>query len=227
MTEEKPAAWERQPYETPAAWAYFRIYLEQDPPRSINAAYRAFKARKGHETARAKQAPGSWRAIANGKRQNGEEIPGAMTWEQRAAAWEDHLDNLDRQKWAARRRELKEKEWEAGSALLAKAEQMLLFPVMAQKTEDETGTTIILPADWKLRDIPAVVLAASRISRLAAEMSTDNVSVDWREEARKEGISNPDAIYRKLVEHFENELEGSDDERSLPGSQEEPGEVQE
>ena len=214
--------WERQPYDTPASWVYFQIYLELDPPRSINEAYRIYRARKGKKTARNQGAPGHWRELAAGKDWNGQPIDGALTWADRAAAWEDHLAALERQKWVKRRLELKEKEWDVGEKLLERAQEMLLFPVAATMTEDEK--TIIMPAKWTMRDIPAVAAAASKIARLAADMATENVSIDWREEARKAGIEDPDAIYRRLVEHFQAALAGADDAGSLEGSPTEPGE---
>jgi hypothetical protein len=227
MSDEERPVWERQAYETPSMWAYFRLYLDQDSPRSINAAYRTFvRIKRGEERARQiKNAPGSWRSIAAGKTRSGQAIDGAFTWQERAAAYEDYLADQERRKWAARRQELKEREWETASKLLEKAEQMLLFPVMVQEVEGEN--TLIFPAKWSMRDIPTIVQAGSKIARLAADMSTENLAIDWREEARREGIENPDELFRKLVSRIESELEGSNDERSLPGSESEPGEDQE
>jgi hypothetical protein len=222
MTHEDLNPYERQPYDTPAAWAYFQLYLEQDPPRSINEAYRVWLARKGRKLARKIGAPGSWRNLSTGKAPSGNPLPGALTWAERAAAWDDHLAALERNKWVERRLALKEKEWDIGEKLLEKAEQMLMFPMAITASED--GQTVIMPTKWTMRDIPAVAQAASKIARLAADMATENLSVDWREEARKAGVTDPDAIYRKLVEQFRAILAGEDDAGSLEGGPTDPGE---
>lgn len=220
--DENPRPWERQPYDTQATWQYFQLYLEQDPPRSLLAAYRKWRSRGGSSEARpTKQVPGGWRNVAAGKTSRGKPLPGAMSFEQRAAAWDDHLADIERQKWAERRLQLKEKEWELGQKLLDKAQQMLMFPVVAQESAD--GKSIILPAGWKFRDIPAVLAQASKLARLAAEMSTENISIDWREEARKAGI-DPDAIFRQLVSRFEEQLGRQDAAGSLGNGSQEPGE---
>jgi hypothetical protein len=215
-----PKPWERQPYETPAMFGYFLFYLEQDSPRSLITAFRSWRAKRGTNGALAKRPPGSWRNIAAGKTRQGQPIEGAMTWEERALAWDDNLIDLERQKWVERRLELKEKEWEVSQKLLEKAEQMLMFPVMETRSAD--GVTVIYPAGWQFRDVPAVAQAASKLARLAAEMATENIAVDWREEARKAGISNPDAIFRETVHKFEREMAGGNDEGGLPDSPAEP-----
>lgn len=212
---EKPAPWERQPYESAADFRLFQLYLEQDPPRSVNAAYRKYKQR-GRKEAQVKHAPGSWRNLANGKTRHSAEIPGSLTWAARTLAWDDYLADLERSKWVKRRLELKEKEWDVGSRLMEKAEQMLMFPVI--RTESENGYTLIMPAGWKLSDIPNVANAASKLARLAANMATENIDIDWRVEAAKEGVVNPDAIFRQLVEQFKARLDGSDAAGSVAGS---------
>lgn len=219
MGEEGPKPWERQPYDTQTSWAYFQLYLEQDAPRSINEAYRLHRARRGLKVARNQGAPGSWRNLGAGKNVRGVALPGAISWERRAAAWDDHVAELDRRKWVERRLQLREKEWDLGQKLIEKAQQMLMFPVMAQESAD--GKTLILPADWKLRDVPAVVAAASKLARLSAEMSTENLNVDWRDEARKAGVSDPDELFRELVDRLEKRLAGEDAGGGLGDGQEE------
>jgi hypothetical protein len=203
MTEPRQP-WERQPYESQADFAIFQLYLEQDAPRSVNEAYRKWLSQKGDVKARL--APGSWRNLANGKKRNGgAEIPGAMTWTARALAWDDHVADLERQKWIKRRLEIKEQEWEVGSKLLQRGREMLQFPIVTAESQD--GRTIIMPAGWKLKDIPQVVSTGSKLSRLAADMVTDSIELDWREEARKDGI-DPDAIFNKLVDELAARMEG-------------------
>lgn len=226
MTDETPRPWERQPYDTQASWVYFQLYQEQDPPRSVLVAYRKWRRREGvNEAAPPKKLPGSWSNLSAGKTRRGDPIPGAMTWEQRALAWDDHLAALERQKWAERRLALKEKEWDISHKLLEKAEQMLMFPVVAQESAD--GRAIIMPAGWRFRDVSAIADAASKLARLAADMKTAQIEIDWREEARKAGILDPDELFRQVVRHFEERLDGADAEGSLEDGLPEPGEIEE
>jgi hypothetical protein len=116
--------------------------------------------------------------------------------------------------------QLREKEWDLGQKLIEKAQQMLMFPVVAQESAD--GQTLILPAGWKFRDVPTVIQTGSRISRLAAEMSTENINVDWREEARKAGVGNPDELFREVVARLEERLAGEDAPGGLGDGETEP-----
>jgi len=222
------ALYERQRWDTPVSWALFQIYLAQDPPRSLLRAYNAYREAR----IRAKQGPdvkvepkprvpGSFRYLAAGKRRDGTPIDGAVPFTLRVQAYEDYLANLERDKWTGRRLELREKEWNISSRILAKTEDMLLFPVMIQETVlNEDGTTqVIMPAGWSFKDIPGMLQTASKIARLAAELHTSQVKLDWRAEAEKEGI-NPDEIYRDLVKRFTDSMDGASATGGLPGGQE-------
>lgn len=190
-----PFAWERQPYETPGMWAMFQFYIEQDPPRSVFAAYKAWRLKRGKNEA-VKQTPGTWNNICQGKKGHGDVIPGAMTWLERGLALDDYIADQERQKWIERRQKLKEREWDVGTKLLEKGEQMLMFPVIAQQSAD--GVSVIMPADWRFKDVPTILAQGSKLARLAADMSTENITLDWREAAKKEGI-DVDAIFREVV----------------------------
>ena len=78
-----PRPWERQSWESSAAFrAFYEFYLPQDPPRSIDEAYRLSRARKGIIEDSRKRAPGTWRRWSQG---NG------LSWIDRASAWDKHL----------------------------------------------------------------------------------------------------------------------------------------
>jgi hypothetical protein len=213
--------WERQPWESPRSFAIFQLYLNQESPRSLARAYREFKARKGlKEGAKIKSAPGSWRNIAQGKKGSGVPIEGAVDFKTRALAFEDHIASLERQKWIERRQSLSEREWKIANDLLEKAELMLAFPVVAQASED--GKNIIMPAGWKLRDIIPVAQTGSHLARLSAGMETENINLNWREEARKLGY-DPDELFTQWTKIFTDALDKSNDNGSLedsPGSPE-------
>lgn len=97
MTEEiddlKP--WERQPWETATYFRRFHtFYLPQNPPRSVNEAFRLFKRHGRHEVAPNKTAPGSWRYMSRGMDKKGVKIPNALTWVERADIWDKHLADI-------------------------------------------------------------------------------------------------------------------------------------
>ncbi len=170
--------WERQPWDTSASFQAFRVYLEQEAPRSVVEAYRQ---KTGKEKAKVSQAPGGWNNWAGGKDYKGDPIPDALPWAKRAEAWDDHLAEQDILKWEQRRAEQREREWGTSNTLFDKAQQMLKFPVVETTTKD--GQTIVKPAKWTFRDAAAIADLASKLARLAAEMET---------EKRKTEHSGPD-----------------------------------
>ena len=208
--------YERQAWDTPTGWALFEIYLSQDPPRSLLRAYNAYREGKWRakggtgEYKPAKRVPGSVRNLAAGKNRDGTPRFGAVPFTTRAIHFEQYLVSIEREKWVRRRLELKEKEWQVSSKILAKAEDMLLFPVMIQETViDEDGTKqIIMPAGWSFKDIPGMLNTASKVARLAADMHTKQVRLDWRAEAEKMGI-DPDEFYRNLVNRLVSSMDGA------------------
>lgn len=90
--------WEKQPYDTSASFdAFHRYYLSQDPPRSVEKAYRLAYADKhglSPKEVQKKQASGTWKKWAWPKGK-----PEALTWQQRAQAFDDHLAALQREEW--------------------------------------------------------------------------------------------------------------------------------
>lgn len=172
--------WERQPWDTPASWEKFHTYyLAQAPPRSLNEAYRRYRTEQGQTQASpgAPEAPGSWRRWYRAQDGHGQPIPGAAPWNERAQAWDDHLAAQDRQRWDARRRDVRERDWDAGDALRDLAAQMLDQTPQFLKTTrrlvrgangepDREIITVALTADTLLRALKL----ASDLQRQAAEV---------------------------------------------------------
>lgn len=94
LQEDERMLWERQPWETAADFRSFKFYLEQEPPRSVDEAYRAWRRKKGIETASNVRAPNMWRQRAHIYDKHGVKIPNAYTWKQRAEARDDHLTSI-------------------------------------------------------------------------------------------------------------------------------------
>lgn len=92
--------WERLAHDTTASYARFRdYYLPQPAPRSLSAAYRTYYAER-HDLApddpslASKKASGQWQQYAraldrDGQRLTDERGEPALTWEERANAYDD------------------------------------------------------------------------------------------------------------------------------------------
>lgn len=170
MSTSPPAPWERQPRESPAAWAAFRTYRDLGAERSLDKAYQVRTGRQGS----AKRAPGRWDAWSR-----------RWGWVARAAAFDAHVDRLvqaqrerelagEEAGWQARRRAQREREWHLAEQLAARAEEMLAFPL--ERTRSSDGT-IVEPARWRLVDAARLCETAAKLARLAADMETGRIDL--------------------------------------------------
>lgn len=152
--------WDRQPSESARAFAAFCVYRDDGPGRSL----RGVVDKTGTKLAQIGVLSRRYR------------------WVSRVEAYDAHMARLEQaareqaleaeaQKWAQRRLEQREREWETAKTLQERAMQMLAHPMTRTKTED--GKSVIVPAGWWMRDIPAFVDLASKLARLASEMETD------------------------------------------------------
>jgi len=89
-------------------------------------------------------------------------------WPERAAAWDTHMRTREEDKWAAFLEKLREKERLISDKLLEKADQMLKYPLARVTRNEETGLTIVEPADWKLPDATRMAAEGSKLGRRAA-----------------------------------------------------------
>lgn len=77
--------WERQPEDTPKSWAAFCVYRDLGADRSITKAYQIDVSRKYPDRTRPEEANKRWKIWASG-----------FNWVARTAAYDAHLDALDR-----------------------------------------------------------------------------------------------------------------------------------
>ena len=168
--------WERQPGESPQAYAAWCVYRDSGPDRSINGAYRTAAGHQGG----AKKAPGQWKKWSV-----------IHDWPARAAVYDAHMAAVEQASreaalaeraalWAERQIEQREREWQAARALFDRAEQMLAFPLSVTETttaEDGKTVTVIAPAKWSFRDVATYFETAAKLARLAADMQTQTVGV--------------------------------------------------
>ncbi len=182
--------WEMQRWETAVAYDRFsRYFLVQDSPRSVVEAYRQYQRDKGateEQVGRIKSTPGFWARWAYARTSQDEPINGALTWAERARAFDTAQQRSfieeHNTKWRERRLKLSEKEWEAGEELMARGRRMLqglLFQKRVVETVDkETGVptteTIYEPTDWGERELIGMFKMGSELMRRGAGLTPNN-----------------------------------------------------
>jgi hypothetical protein len=150
--------WEIQPSESSTWYRRFCGYRNQIGKRNLTAVYReerqqiAIAAQENPESGRAcqrvasstrrpKNIPGSW-----------EDARLKWRWEERAAAWDKHLQNVDDQLWEERFKQYRENAWQNYELLTKKAEMMIRMPIEKQvvTSAHESGVRIITieATDW-------------------------------------------------------------------------------
>lgn len=209
MDESRP--WDQQPGENNLWFRRFQSYLRLGPRRSMLSAYTRDLEQRGINAKGKKHIPSSWRDSARRWR-----------WLERAQAWDAQVAEQESAEWDSKRRQLRDQEWEAAQSLIDKARQMLVFPLArTQRAEKDVDgrvitETIIIPAKWSMRDAAAMFDIASKLMRLAAELETGRLAVDWMQEARKAGL-DPDRLRDEFVEFFKRQLAKSQGTGQLGG----------
>lgn len=200
-SESEVASWDIQPGESALWYGRFWSWLT-DPKRSLRAVYNRERKLAGKRPT--KSTPGPWKEIVT-----------KWQWKERAADW-DAAERARRvAEWEAKSQQLRNREWEASEALLDKATQMLAFPLETTEIEERDAggqvihVTTITPARWVMRDIPAMLEAASKLGRLATGLATNRVEVlDWRAEALEAGL-DPDTVLDEVVKIIIERLSAS------------------
>lgn len=163
--------WQKQEWETDGAFrAFSRFYLVQEPPRSVSAAYREYRrdklARQGkspdqiRQSVAGKAASGTWRRWSMAQNTNYDRLPGSLTWQERAALYDDYQAALIREKLEARRHKARLKAAEIGEQLREKAREAL---------------DIIRSEDLNGHAIAQLAKVGVELERLAYGESTENV----------------------------------------------------
>ena len=94
--------WERQPWDTNASYTAFKdFYLPAEEPGRLINAYRAHRRQTGTKQV-PNRIPGNWSAWSRGRHPTtGEAITGAITWAERAAAFDAHVAQEELKQLAA------------------------------------------------------------------------------------------------------------------------------
>lgn len=168
--------WERQPGESAPAFEAFACYRDMGSTRST--------ANVGQEFGKSKRLMDRWCA--------------RWAWVARAEAWDADLDRREREaaiaaeqseiaKWVQVRAEHRNRMLMSGQQLLARADEMLKWPIATRTiTQGENGEQIVTltPARWSFGDVGRLVEVADKLIRLAAEMHTDSTRITLEEVRR-------------------------------------------
>lgn len=173
-------AWERQPGESERAYSAFKVWLEMEPTsREFVSAYRQFSGNPS-----AKQASGLFNSWV-----------GQWNWQARALEYDRWVFRqqkeaelaatiAERAKWAKRRAEVADEEWDLSQKLRTKAREMLNFPLATQtitnERQGEDGRTVlqeitIEPSGWRMRDVATYLAMADKLMRLATDQATERI----------------------------------------------------
>lgn len=156
----------------------------------------AGESTKAHVAAQIYFRAGATRSLASVAQQLSKSLPLIKRWSrnhhwvERAQAYDQHMAEVEQRaleeearaqaeqkaaEWIARLDELREKEWRAAQALIRRVETMLKFPIEAQEIKHAAGQqiTIVMPVKWRASDMAKLVLAASKLGRLATGAETD------------------------------------------------------
>lgn len=149
--------WEPQKGETRQAYEAFTCYRDLGSERSLEAV--------GRELEKSWKLCGRWSS--------------RWKWIDRAAAYDAHMAEIEqkaREKALTKKAEdWATKELEMAALLYDKAKSMLAFPLAKQVTKD--GQTVVMPADWRMRDAASIAEAGVKMERLARGESTDRITV--------------------------------------------------
>jgi len=165
--------WDRRDGETSRAYKCFSVFLNAGAERSVRAAFRQVTGKP-----QAIQVSGAWNAWVL-----------KFEWQDRAAAWDTHQQQLadddrrklaraDEKKWAERRRALREEEFEVSRELVAKGRQILLLPILEQRIEKSVVVgketiatlTIVQPVKGAMQAATKMIAHGSLLLRRSTQM---------------------------------------------------------
>ncbi len=166
---------DRQPGESAKAHAAAKLYFELGAQRSLEAV--------GQKLGKSGTLLSRWSS--------------RWQWVARAKAYDEHLELLDlvakqkateaaATKWAERRAEQREAEWQLSEQLIVKAREMLTWPLAQSIVEETTDdddqslkqTVIVKPVRWSMADVPRILETASKLARLSTEMETSRELIE-------------------------------------------------
>ena len=153
-TEELERIWERMPDEPDMWYIRFKEFLNTGPGRSFLHLANTERERKGKSALVAVSA--SWNYSAT-----------KWKWRERASAYDNYLVNKEAERLEEKTKELNDKSFKLIEQMIAKAEQMLTFPLQTVVHEDKdvdgklVAQTTIIPSRWVMRDAASILKTAT------------------------------------------------------------------
>lgn len=152
------------------AYCLYRDTLTDKGRRSLDVAYRKHMGRDEPTLV----ASGRWRDWST-----------RYHWRERVVSYDNYQARVEQtarekakvkvqEKWELRREEQREKEFSVARSLMEKAEAMLTHPLTRKRYEEDGKTIIVEPMKWNMSDAARLADIASKLARLASEMSTDH-----------------------------------------------------
>ena len=227
----KGEIWRRLPNESDDAWAAFLIYRDMQGG-SIDKAFREWRRRRDEAEGRPvdqelenRRADGRWFDWSRD-----------WQWDLRRRAYQAHMHDLQQQTteaavvevvqnvvqdWAARQEQQRQQMWEMGQELLAKAGDMLKFPlaVVQQTSQVQNGedgkqtviqTTIVNPARWGMRDAASVVKVAAELLQAATGYTPTETGAGGGADTAMVQTGPPPANQAALLAEMERVLRSAD-----------------
>jgi len=158
--------YDQQPGESTKNYTAFRCYLDAGPQRSVRMVSR--------KLAKCKALISRWSS--------------AWQWVSRVRAWEaddarrrqqaeEELALRDARKWAVRQQRVRDDEYDLGQAMLARAREMLAFPLTRKIVREEGRTIIIEPARWQASDVSRMADVAAELVRRSSGLATSRLEL--------------------------------------------------
>ncbi len=223
------ALWQRQQWENEQQHTAFQYYRDMPKPRSVDGAYRLYFAAKhglqaGDESVAKKRAVGGWQNWSRGRDWNGKPIPDALSWEERAAAYDAELDRQLEAQLAkdliVERRQLIRDEMADYKEQLAKWREVRARTQLHEQQrstrkkkgdEQATAEVEIIFVDLNIRDWfllsqwRKVISEQGRRVLGMPERISENKIHDWRSQAIAD-IRAGVVTYQALAEAFDEDL---------------------
>lgn len=199
------SVWERQPYDTELSYESFqKDYLALPKPRTYTDAYRRYCARLGKKAPEVDRETGKieivtffdrWtKGVDSGYRKPvGSRFEYALTWKQRAMAFDAHLERAAIERRQERALTVADTEWRMGEMLEKRLAQIM----------EDVPVTVTNPTEG---DIVKLADAISKLKRRSSGMPLETVVVEtWRHEATQQGL-DPEQLFEQVIEHLTRRL---------------------
>lgn len=173
--DESARPWARLPEETMHQYRLFKFYLRSGDNEKRSLQRLAKQLRMVYNTIATLSSRHNWQERAQAY---------DLYWLEREDVIRARQQDAAERRWAERRIEQREREWGIAEKLVARAQQMLDWPMMIEviehQVEELTEEGIVIkniitqkPAAWSMRDLATFFELASKFARLAAGMDTD------------------------------------------------------